>query len=57
MSKFKTTASEMLLYRFFSKSEKMTSDLIPFLKLILKGKLQGFFSSPFEFILQHGMSP
>ena len=34
----------------------MASDLIPFLKVILKGKLQGFFSSHFELLIQHGMS-
>ena len=56
MSKFRITTSEILLYDFLVEVKKSTLDF-PFLKVILKGKLQRFFSSPFELLIQYGMSP
>ena len=53
--------SELLQVKFYFidflvKVKKSTHDF-PFLKVILKGKLQGFFSSPFELLIQYGMPP
>ena len=54
--------SELLQVKFFFidfflvKVKKSTDDC-RFLKVIFKGKLQGFFSSPFDLLIQHRMSP